>query len=149
MHPHLRTPATFIVARLLGIAPHRLSTSNERDERLPRLCGWRLIQRWVQRFDLEDDFQQEDFHGVADHFRDIMRLTMECSLGDWQTYNAPPPLIQLATRLRTQFLIHLTRRGSQQNPVQRKELVAAFPVRLRPLSPTIPPTPARLDLNTC
>ena len=47
---------------------------------------------------------------------------------------APPPLIELATKLRKKFLIFLARRETQQDPVPQKPLVAAFPVRLRPLS---------------
>ena len=43
----LHTAATFVVARLLDIAPHRLTTSSVHDQHLPHLCGWRLVQRWL------------------------------------------------------------------------------------------------------
>ena len=141
---HLHTAATCVVARLLDIAPHRLTASSELEAHLPHLCGWRLIQRWVQHFDLDNDFQPETFAGVADRFHDIITMTMECALEDWRTYNAPQPLIQLAALLRKKFLIYLARRESQQNPLPQKELLAAFPVRLQPLTstlPTLPPTP--------
>ncbi|CAK9032305.1 cAMP-dependent protein kinase regulatory subunit [Durusdinium trenchii] len=92
-------------------------------------------------FDLVDEFQDEAFHGVADHFRDIIHLTLECSVEDWRSYSAPPPLIQLATRLRKKFLIFLARRESQQDPVPQKALIAAFPVRQRPLSSAAPAPP--------
>ena len=138
---HLQNAATRVVARLLDIAPHRLSTSSEHEEHLPHLCGWRLVQRWVQLFDLADDFQPESFAGVADRFHDTITMTMECALEDWRTYNAPPPLAHLAALLRKKFLVFLARRESQQNPIPQKELVAAWPVRLLPLSSTLPTPP--------
>ena len=138
---HLQNAATRVVTRLLDIAPHRLSTSSEHEEHLPHLCGWRLVQRWAQLFDLADEFQPESFAGVADRFHDIITMTMECALEDWRTYNAPPPLAHLAALLRKKFLIFLARRESQQNPIPQKELVAAWPVRLTPLSSTLPTPP--------
>ena len=138
---HLHTAATFVVARLLNIAPHRLTSSNEHETHLPHLCGWRLIQRWVQHFDLADEFQPETLNGVADRFHDIINMTMECALEDWRTYHAPPPLIHLAALLRKKFLVYLARRESQQNPLPQKELIAAFPVRLPSLSSTLPSVP--------
>lgn len=138
---HLHTAATFVVARLLDIAPHRLTASSVHYQHLLHLCGWRLVHRWIMWFDLVDEFQDEAFHGVADHFRDIIHLTLECSVEDWRSYSAPPPLIQLATRLRKKFLIFLARRESQQDPVPQKALIAAFPVRQRPLSSAAPAPP--------
>lgn len=104
------------------------------------------MQRWVQQFDLADDFQPETFAGVADRFHDIITMTLECALEDWRTYNAPPgsatigPPCCIAAE---EVLIYLARRESQQNPLPQKELAAAFPVWLQPLSsalPTLPPT---------
>ena len=138
---HLQNAATRVVARLLDIAPHRLSTSSEHEEHLPHLCGWRLVQRWIHLFDLAEDFQPETFAGVADRFHDIITMTMECALEDWRTYNAPPPLAHLAALLRKKFLIFLAQRESQQNPIPQKALVAAWPVRLPPLSSTLPTPP--------
>ena len=83
---HLHTAATLVIARLLDFTPHRLTTSSVHDQHLPRLCGWRLVQRCVMWFDIDDQFQDEAFHGVADHYRDIINLTLECSLEDWRTY---------------------------------------------------------------
>lgn len=125
MPPRWHTRATFIVARLLDLGPHRLTTSSESENYLPHLCSWQLVQRWVQRFDIADQFRNEDFHGVADHFRDIIQLTMECSIEDWGSYNASPQLIQLASRLRTQFLIYLARRESQ-HLIWQKELICCL-----------------------
>ena len=86
---HLHSAATFVVARLLDIAPHRLTSSSEHEEHLPHLCGWRLVQRWIHRFDIEDNFQPETFAGVADRFHDIINMTMECALEDLPNLQCP------------------------------------------------------------
>ena len=105
MPDHLVTRATFLVARLLDIAPHRIEVQCEQTAFVPHLCGWALLQRWYTALGLQDDIpdQSRQYH-LPDQYSQTIEMCLQCSVEDWRENGMPHPMGYIAHRLRKNFL---------------------------------------------
>ena len=128
MPDHLVTRATFMIARLLDIAPHRIEVQTEQTAFVPHLCGWALLQRWYTALGLQDDIpdQSRQYH-LPDQYSQTVDMCLQCSVEDWRENGMPHPMGYIAHRLRKNFLWFLARRESLGQPVRQVPLQVAIP----------------------
>ena len=123
-----QTQLTFLVARLLDIAPHRFQVRCERNDPPPHLCGWFLIFRWYRRHGLHQGIADISHHFQLNvEYNQLIQLAMQCSNEDWAISQIPIEIGQLAHTLRKNFLRFLARRELQGRPHQQIALATGCP----------------------
>ena len=128
MPQHLVTRATFIMARILDIGPHRIEVQTEMTGHIPHLCGWTLLQRWFQQLHLMDEIADVSRqYNLPDQYVQTIEMCMQCSIEDWTSNGMPHNMGYLAVRLRKNFLWFLARRQSIGQPVPQQQLVVGIP----------------------
>ena len=128
----LHVALTFLVARLLDIAPHRFLVQSEFNDPPPHTCGWNLIFRWYRRHGIHQGIADISNHmQLTQEYNDLIQIAMQCSCEDWALAQISIDVGQLAYTLRKNFLCFLARRELQGRPQQQIALYVACP----------PPTP--------
>ena len=140
----LHTPLTFLVARLLDIAPHRFHVNYEYNDPPPHICGWNLIYRWYRRHGIHQGVADISNHMTLNQeYNELIQLAMQCSSEDWARAQMPFDIGHLAYTLRKNFLCFLARREFQGRPHQQIALdTACPPLRPQAQNPPDPPLPA-------
>lgn len=83
------TALTFLVGRLLDIAPHRFQVQTEQSDPPDHLCGWLLIFRWYRRHGIQDGIADTSAHMTLNgEYNELIQLAMQCSSEDWARANA-------------------------------------------------------------
>ena len=128
----VQTALTFLVARLLDIAPHRFHVRTEANHPSPHICGWNLLFRWYRRHGIHQGIADISTHfTLSAEYNDLIQIAMQCSCEDWALAQISVEIGQLAFTLRKNFLCYLARRESQGRPCQQIALHTACP----PISP--------------
>ena len=124
----LVTRATFIMARMLDIGPHRIEVRTELTNYTPHLCGWTLLQRWFEALQLIDEIPDVSRqYPLPDQYIQTIEMCLQCSIEDWTSNGMSHQLGYLAVRLRKNFLWFRARRQSIGQPVQQPSLVVGIP----------------------
>ena len=127
--PEQQAALTFIVARILDIAPHRLEVLTDQPQAPQHLCGWMLLYRWITRLDLQHQLPDISTQfPLPQHYADIIEMCLHCSVEDWRSAHMDQDVAVVALRLRRNFLWHIARDEHQGQPSQQIQLVTAFPV---------------------
>ena len=94
---NVQTALTFLVARLLDIAPHRFQVRAEQNDAPPHICGWLLIFRWYRRHGIHQGIADVSNHfPLTGEYNDLIQLAMQCSCEDWALAQIPIEIGQLA-----------------------------------------------------
>ena len=124
----MRTKLTFMLARLLDIAPHRFEVIVEGGVPRPHLCGWTLLYRWVNHFNLHNSLPTlANQFALPPRLVDIINTCIQSSIEDWCTYHMSQDVAIIATHLRRNFLWDRARREAGGQPVQQFRLTVAVP----------------------
>ena len=124
----MRTKLNFLLARLLDIAPHHFEVIIDGGLPQPHLCGWTLLHRWINHFNLHNSLPTlANQYTVPRHFVDIINTCIQSSTEDWRTYHMPQHVAQIATHLRRNFLWDRARREAGGQPVPQFRLTVAVP----------------------
>ena len=136
---NLHTALTFLVARLIDVAPHRFQVQCEFNDPQPHTCGWDLIFRWYRRHGIHQGIADISNHmQLNDEYNDLIQTALQCSSEDWAMAQINFEVGQLAFSLRKNFLFFLARREWQGRPHQQVALFAAC----RPPAPQLGAVPA-------
>ena len=102
---NLHTALTFLVARLIDVAPHRFQVQCEVNEPQPHTCGWDLIFRWYRRHGIHQGIADISNHiQLNAEYTDLIQVALQCSSEDWATAQINFEVGQLAFNLRKNFL---------------------------------------------
>ena len=140
----LHTALTFLVGRLLDIAPHRFQVNTEQSDPPDHLCGWLLIYRWYLRHGLQDGIADTTSHITLNgEYNELIQLAMQCSSEDWAQAQMSNDVGRLAYTLRKNFLCFLGRREMQGRPHPQVALQTACPpLGNQPTLQIVQPVPA-------
>ena len=140
--PEQQSALTFIVARILDIAPHRLDVQVGQQQAPQHLCGWMLVYRWLTRLNLQHQLQDiSTQYPLPQNYADVIEMCLQSSVEDWRSARMDQDVAVIALRLRRNFLWHVARSEHQGLPNQQTGLVTAFPAPHQVVITTVPEDP--------
>ena len=100
---HLQTTILHKVARALQIPPHRLTCQANLQDHEISLCGWTILRKWNADFGLDDFIRLQTANRTT--YDSQVFDAVQRSRRFWTRTNADHDLIDLATQIRTGFLV--------------------------------------------